>query len=325
MALEEVRKPIMPRKLPPRLQSYNEMPEWFKDNEYILDHYRPVPSKSFKTNFKSIFKIHNETMNIWTHGLLLFPFSIRMVYYFSTYLTVLAVWIKDRQEKELELSGRELRNLEANTMNTAMVLGDPSSNFIMAYMYFTLVWMAAGSFSFHTQMPHSHKIFDRFAVLDYIGVILMINGGLSSYIFFTSGDAPFSRSIYLSIHGILSFISIFFLIHPKCSKPEYLKFRTCMFLAVGLSYSVPVSHMLYRRSFVYAFKHLYLTEFILACSSVMIGAVLYAKRIPEIFWPGKFDLLGSSHNIMHVFVIICAFLLIYIIESLFLDYSEGLI
>ena len=32
------------------------------------------------------------------------------------------------------------------------------------------------------------------------------------------------------------------------------------------------------------------------------GAAIYAMRIPERWYPGRFDLLGSSHQIMHVLV-----------------------
>jgi len=38
----------------------------------------------------------------------------------------------------------------------------------------------------------------------------------------------------------------------------------------------------------------------------IIGAVIYALRIPERFAPGKFDILGASHQIFHFFVLAAA-------------------
>ena len=38
----------------------------------------------------------------------------------------------------------------------------------------------------------------------------------------------------------------------------------------------------------------------------IIGAGLYAFRFPESEWPGKFDKIGSSHQIFHVFVVLAA-------------------
>lgn len=38
----------------------------------------------------------------------------------------------------------------------------------------------------------------------------------------------------------------------------------------------------------------------------IIGAVISATRVPERWWPGKFDYILNSHNIMHVFVVLGA-------------------
>ena len=35
----------------------------------------------------------------------------------------------------------------------------------------------------------------------------------------------------------------------------------------------------------------------------VLGAAIYVYRIPERFFPGKFDFWGSSHNIWHLFVV----------------------
>ena len=39
---------------------------WMKDNQYIKTHYRPM-SQSYTKSLASVFGIHNETVNIWTH------------------------------------------------------------------------------------------------------------------------------------------------------------------------------------------------------------------------------------------------------------------
>ena len=35
----------------------------------------------------------------------------------------------------------------------------------------------------------------------------------------------------------------------------------------------------------------------------IFGAFLYAIKFPESYYPGKFDFLGHSHNLFHVFVV----------------------
>ncbi|MCO5554869.1 hypothetical protein L7F22_008406 [Adiantum nelumboides] len=55
-----------------RLLEYHACPEYMKDNEYILSYYRV--DFSWQQALSSLFKLHNETLNIWTHllGFLLF-------------------------------------------------------------------------------------------------------------------------------------------------------------------------------------------------------------------------------------------------------------
>lgn len=46
------------------LLRYEELPEYMKDNEYILNYYRA--DWSLKHAFVSLFLCHNETLNVWT-------------------------------------------------------------------------------------------------------------------------------------------------------------------------------------------------------------------------------------------------------------------
>ena len=51
------------------LVRYNELEEWQKDNQFIHGWYR-APLYSFRNCFRSCFRWHNETVNIWVRNLL---------------------------------------------------------------------------------------------------------------------------------------------------------------------------------------------------------------------------------------------------------------
>ncbi|KAK6538749.1 hypothetical protein TWF694_010322 [Orbilia ellipsospora] len=38
----------------------------------------------------------------------------------------------------------------------------------------------------------------------------------------------------------------------------------------------------------------------------IVGALLYAARVPERWKPGKFDIIGASHQIFHILVLVGA-------------------
>ena len=52
---------------------HNSLPKWLKDNDFLIKGHRPQLN-SFRSCFKSVFRIHTETGNIWTHLLGLYDF-----------------------------------------------------------------------------------------------------------------------------------------------------------------------------------------------------------------------------------------------------------
>lgn len=66
------------KKVKYQLVEYHNLPAYMKDNEFILGHYRA--EWPLKQIFISIFTLHNETLNVWTHLIGFFLFLTLTIY-----------------------------------------------------------------------------------------------------------------------------------------------------------------------------------------------------------------------------------------------------
>lgn len=64
---------------------HNHLPKWLRDNDFLIKGHRP-PLNSFRGCFKSIFRIHTETGNIWTHLLGKYLFNLYFVIFYCKLL-----------------------------------------------------------------------------------------------------------------------------------------------------------------------------------------------------------------------------------------------
>jgi adiponectin receptor len=75
---------------------------------------------------------------------------------------------------------------------------------------------------------------------------------------------------------------------------------------MGLSAVFPVLHGLSLFGFDQMRNQIGLAWLLLQGFLYILGAAIYAARLPERLRPGKFDLLGSSHQIFHALVVLAA-------------------
>ncbi|KAK1339667.1 hypothetical protein QTO34_018221 [Cnephaeus nilssonii] len=266
-----------------RVIPHDVLPDWLKDNDYLLHGHRP-PMPSFRACFRSIFRIHTETGNIWIH---LLGFVLFLCLGILTMLRPNMYFMDPLQEK--------------------VVLG----------MFFLSTLLCLGfSWLFHTVYCHSEKVSQTFSKLDYSGIAILIMGSFVSWLYYSFYCSPQSRLIYLSIICVLGISAIIVAQWDRFGTPKHRQTRAGVFLGLGLSGVVPTMHFTISEGFVKATTVGQIGWFFLMAVMYITGAGLFAARIPERFCPGKFDIWFQSHQIFHVLVVAAAFVHFYGVSNL---------
>lgn len=255
-----------------RVVHHNSLPNWLRDNEFLHKGHR-MPSNSFIACFKSIFRIHTETGNIWTHLLGMIAF-IGISCYFLTRPSVEIQW----QEKAVF-----------------------SAFFIGAILCLGFSWI------FHTVFNHSQRIGKLFNKLDYCGIAFLEMGSFVPWLYYSFYCRLGVKIIYLALIFTLGTTCIVVSLWDRFSEPRFRALRAVVFVSLGLSGVIPALHFIITDGFWVAVEKASLGWLCLMAFFYIFGAFIYAVRIPERFFPGKFDIWFQSHQIFHMFVLAAAF------------------
>jgi len=251
------------------LLSYSEIPEWMKDNDCLKKGYRP-PLGDTLSCLKSIFSFHTETMNIWTHLLGCSVFILLAAYINYKYYHYM-------------------------TWKDMIIFG----------VYFTsVIGCLALSSTFHIFNCHSKDIFLLCKRFDYCGISLLISGSCIAWTYYAFYTDVTNKAIYLSIAALVGLTVALVSLLERFGHSDFRAIRATVYIVFGLSAALPVIHYIVHEDYVpisffsmFSFGIYYI-----------LGGVIYALRIPEKFFPGKFDILFHSHQIFHVLIIIAAWI-----------------
>ncbi|XP_055923812.1 adiponectin receptor protein isoform X2 [Eupeodes corollae] len=249
---------------------YKNLPKWLQDNDFLHRGHRP-PLPSFRACFKSIFRLHTETGNIWTHLLGCVAFIGVATYFLCS---------RDIQIQEKLIFG--------------------------AFFAGAIICLGF-SFAFHTLSCHSVEIGRLFSKLDYCGIALLIMGSFVPWLYYGFYCHYQPKVIYLSIVSVLGCLSIIVSLWDKFSEPALRPLRAGVFMSFGLSGVIPAIHYLLMEGWINSISRASLGWLVLMGLLYIIGALLYALRVPERWFPGKFDIWFQSHQLFHILVIAAAF------------------
>ncbi|XP_013397290.1 adiponectin receptor protein 2 [Lingula anatina] len=251
---------------------HNHLPNWLKDNEFLLHGHRPQLN-SFSDCFKSVFRIHTETGNIWTH-LLGFIAFIGIAGYFLSRPTIEVQW----QEKAVF-----------------------SAFFLGAILCLGFSWV------FHTVYCHSERVGRLFNKLDYCGIALLTMGSFVPWLYYSFYCELGPKIAYLVLIFTLGGFCILVSLWDKFAEPRFRAVRAGVFVALGLSGVIPACHYVIQNGFWDAVNNVAMGWLVLMAFLYIFGAFIYAIRFPERIFPGKCDIWFQSHQIFHMFVLAGAF------------------
>uniref|UniRef100_A0A0N5AAN0 Adiponectin receptor protein n=1 Tax=Syphacia muris TaxID=451379 RepID=A0A0N5AAN0_9BILA len=264
-----------------KVTNFEFLPEWLQDNEYLRTGHRP-PLPSFGSCFKSIFSLHTETGNIWTH-----------MYGCVAFMGV-AAWFLTRPSYVVPYQEK----------------------IVFAFFFVGAITCMGMSFAFHTLQCHSIKVGRFFSKLDYTGISLLIVGSFIPFLYYAFYCRPLPMFIYSSSICVLGVCAVIVSLWDKFAEPKFRPVRAGVFLAMGLSSIVPVLHLWIIDGLRILLEQASFHWLVLMGVLYITGALLYATRTPERCFPGKCDLWFQSHQLFHMFVIAAAFVHFYGITTM---------
>jgi adiponectin receptor len=260
----------------PRLCTYEELPKWYQDNPYVRTSYRPV-SDSYHKCIRSLSYLHNETLNVYTHLIpaLALAFALPTLQLHISWIYATAPW---------------------------------TDRFMLTLTPMATLLTLSLSSTYHTLMNHSACVSASCLLLDYTGILTLILASFISGVYVGFYDSPFHQRLYWTMILTLISTSCLFVLHSRLQGPVYRAHRTMAFILTALSGFAPVIHACIHYGLSEAFWRKGVMWWLAEGFWYGVGAYFFATRVPESLpWAkDRFDVLGSSHQIFHVCVVLGA-------------------
>ncbi|KAH7574373.1 hypothetical protein JRO89_XS03G0287900 [Xanthoceras sorbifolium] len=302
------------------LVSFSELPEYMKDNEFIQKYYRA--NWPLKEALFSVFRWHNETLNVWTHliGFILFlgltmanliqvPQIADLISLITRSFPISAYANVSHNSEDFILQGTTTNLIDLKQVTPSEMDIAPPLTPVTRWPFF--VFLAGSMFCLlssticHLFSCHSHKLNLQLLRIDYTGITVMIITSFFPPIYYIFQCDSHWHFIYLGGITAMGIFTVFTLLSPTLSTGKFRAFRALLFSSMGFFGIVPAIHGSFvnwdnpKRNVTLAYESAMGLFYV-------SGTVFYVTRVPERWKPGWFDLAGHSHQIFHVLVVLGA-------------------
>ncbi|EDO16289.1 hypothetical protein Kpol_1053p26 [Vanderwaltozyma polyspora DSM 70294] len=256
-----------------KLCHFHELPDWQKDNEFILTGY-VRETNSIKKCLRSLGCFNNESINIYSHLIAAISYFVVLLFY----------------------------------TDILCIPSFPSTTFV-DYMVIDLYLLGAftcliGSSLFHCMKQHSESHSDMWSKVDYIGIICLITCSLISLLYYGYMDHFIYFKVFTVITLVLATICTICVLDQRFNSKNFRPIRAGFFILFSMSAVIPIGAGFSKFGFTEVLQRIQLRFVAWETFFYVVGALLYGFRIPETLYPGNFDLVGSSHQIFHIMVIL---------------------
>ncbi|XP_028852873.1 progestin and adipoQ receptor family member 3a isoform X2 [Denticeps clupeoides] len=162
------------------------------------------------------------------------------------------------------------------------------------------------SVGYHLFCCHrSEKTSRRWMALDYAGISIGILGCYVPGVFYAFYCNNYWRQVYL-VAVLAMILTVFFAqIHPLYLSKQWHHLRSAIFFSVAAYGLIPTMHWMwlsggFHTDVIQVFMPRVLFMYVIAGAAL----VFYVSKVPERYFPGQLNYLGSSHQLWHVLVVL---------------------
>lgn len=191
--------------------------------------------------------------------------------------------------------------------NALAAVADPVTRWpLLAYLAGAMVCLLTSS-ACHLILCHSERTAYVTLRLDYAGIASLIVTSFYPLAYYSFLCAPALQRLYMGSITALAAAAVTVSLVPAFQSPELRPLRAALFTCMGASGVVPIAHklVLYGGTAPGAVASAGYEALMGALYG--LGVVVYAARVPERWAPGRFDLVGHSHQLFHLFVVAGAY------------------